>query len=74
MTQEQIEKQVQQYKEAGWTHVESVGRLAFASEDGLWWHAWDCETGRAMFIDAEWIKNLNMRKSDECKGEGNGTI
>ena len=74
MSDEDIEAKVAEYKAVGWRHVESVGRLAFASEDGRWWHTWDCETGRGSFIDAEWIKNLNMRKSDEYKGEEHGTI
>lgn len=60
LTQEAIDAKVAQYKAEGWTHVESVGRLCFASEDGRWWHTWDCETGRGLFIDAEWVKNLRM--------------
>lgn len=75
MSQEAIDAKVAEYKSDGWRHVESAGRLAFASEDGRWWHMWDCETGRSTFIDAVWLANFNKGKCvDECKSEEHGTI
>ena len=75
MSQEAIDAKVAEYKNDGWRYVESAGRLAFASEDGRWWHMWDCETGRGTFIDAVWLANLNKGKGvDECKSEEHGSI
>lgn len=64
-SQEWVDEKIAEYRDLGWRRVETVGELAFASPDGRWLHTFESETGRAMFIDAEWISKMNMVKSSE---------
>lgn len=72
LSPEDIDAKVAEYKADGWRHVDSVGRLCFASEDGRWWHIWDCQTGRGIFMDAEWLGRVYMTKNSKNEDADEG--
>lgn len=60
MSQEEIDETISKYTGQDWSVVDVPGYVAFVSPCGGWFHSYNKETSRGMFIDQKWISKLKL--------------